>query len=66
MCESALTLPSVLDGCDSWSVILRGKHRLRVFEIRVLRELLRSKSDEVTGDWRRLHHEELQDLCSAD
>jgi hypothetical protein len=58
-------VPSVLDGCDSWSVILRDEHRLRVFENRVLRELVRSKRDEVKGEWRRLHNEELQDLRSS-
>ena len=61
----SITFPSVLDECDSWSVILRKEHRLRMSENRVLRELIRSKRDEVTRDWRRLHIEELQDLCSS-
>jgi hypothetical protein len=38
------------------------EHRLRVFENRVLRRILGSKRDEVTGEWRRLHNEELSDL----
>ena len=43
----------------------REERRLRVFENRVLRRLVGSKRDEVTGDWRRLHNEELNDLyCS--
>jgi len=46
----SITLPSVLDRCDSWSVILREDHRLRVFENRVLRALISSNRDEVTGD----------------
>jgi hypothetical protein len=60
-----ITLPSVLDGCESWSVILREKHRLRVFEENgVLRELIMCKRDEVNWECRRLHNEELQDLSA--
>jgi hypothetical protein len=36
-----------------------------VFENRVLRRILGSKRDEVTGEWRKLHNEELRDLCSS-
>ena len=43
-------------------VKLREERRLRVFENRVLRETFWSKRDEVTGDWRKLHNEELSDL----
>jgi hypothetical protein len=44
---------------------LREKSRLRVFENRVLRRIFRPKRDEVTGEWRKLHNEELKDLyCS--
>jgi hypothetical protein len=44
---------------------LREEYRLRVFENRVLRELFGAKRDEVTGEWRKLHNEELNDLhCS--
>jgi len=40
---------------------------LRVFENRVLRRIFGSKKDEVTGKWRKLHNEELNDLyCSFD
>jgi len=39
--------------------------RLRIFENRVLRRIFGPKRDEVTGDWRKLHNEELNDLyCS--
>ena len=45
-------------------VTLREERRLRVFENRVLRRVFGSKSDEVTGEWRKLHNEELNDLYS--
>jgi hypothetical protein len=41
---------------------LREEHRLRVFENSVLRRIFGSKRDEVTGEWRRQHNEELNDL----
>jgi hypothetical protein len=41
------------------------EHRLRVFENMVLRRIFGPKRDEVTGDWRRLHNEELNDLYSS-
>jgi hypothetical protein len=44
---------------------LRKEHRLRVFENRVLRWLFCPKRDEVTGAWRKLHKEELNDLYSS-
>jgi hypothetical protein len=44
---------------------LREERRLRVFENRVLRGIFGPKRDEVTGEWRKLHNEELNDLyCS--
>jgi hypothetical protein len=43
---------------------LREERRLRVFENRVLRRVFGPKRDEVTGEWRRLHSEELNDLYS--
>jgi hypothetical protein len=44
---------------------LREKQRLRVFENRVLRRIFGPKRDEVTGEWRRLPNEELNDLYSS-
>ena len=41
---------------------LKEEYRLRVFENRVLREIFGPKRDEVTGEWRILHYEELNDL----
>jgi hypothetical protein len=56
---------SVLHGCETWSVTLREEHRLRVFQNRVLRRMFGRKGDEVTGDWRKLHNEELHKLYSS-
>ena len=43
----------VLYGCETWSLTLRKERRLRVLR------------DEITGEWRRLHNEELNDLNSS-
>ena len=51
-------------GCETWSLTLREEGRLRVFENRVLRRVFGPKRDEVTGEWRKLHNEELSDLYS--
>jgi hypothetical protein len=60
-----IVLPVVLYGYDTWSLILRVERRLRVFRNRVLRRVFRPKRDEVTGEWRKLHKEELNDLYSS-
>jgi hypothetical protein len=60
-----IILPVVLYGCETWSLTLREEHRLRVFENRVLRRIFGPKRDEVTGDWRKLHIEELRNLYSS-
>jgi hypothetical protein len=59
-----IILPVVLYGCETLSLTLRDERRLRVFENRVLRRLFGPKKDEVTGEWRKLHNEELSDLYS--
>ena len=59
-----IILPVVLYGCETWSLTLREERRLRVFENRVLRSVFGPKRDEVTGEWRKLHKEELSDLYS--
>jgi len=60
-----IILPVVLYGCETWSLILREERRLRVFENRVLRGIFGPRREEVTGKWRKLHNEELNDLyCS--
>jgi hypothetical protein len=53
---------AVLYGCETWSLTLREERRLMVFENRVLRRVFGSKRDEVTGEWGKLHNEELNDL----
>jgi len=59
-----IILPVVLCGCETWSLTLREERKLRVFENMVLRRIFEPRRDEVTGEWRRLHNEELNDLCS--
>jgi hypothetical protein len=54
-----------LYGCETWSLALREEHRFRVFENRSLRGLFRPKSEEVAGDWKRLHNEELHELYNS-
>ena len=58
-------LPVVLYGCETWSLTLREERKLRVFENMVLRRIFGPTRDEVTGKWRRLHNEELNDLYSS-
>jgi hypothetical protein len=52
-------------GCETWLLILREERRLRVLENRVLRRIFGPRRDEATGEWRRLHNEELNDLYSS-
>jgi hypothetical protein len=47
------------------SLTLRKEHTLRVFENRVLKRIFGPKRNEVTGEWRKLHNEELHDLYSS-
>jgi hypothetical protein len=54
-----------LYGCETWSLTLREEHRLRVFKNRVLRRIFGPKKDEVMGEWRKLHNEELYKLYSS-
>jgi len=61
----AIILPVVLYGWETWSLTLREERKLRVFENRVLRRIFGPRKDEVTGEWRRLYNEELNDLYSS-
>jgi len=60
-----IILPVVLYGCETWSLTLREERKLRVFENLVLRRIFGPRRDEVTGEWRRLHNEELNDLYTS-
>jgi hypothetical protein len=60
-----VSLPVVLYRCETWSLILREEHRLREFDNRVLRGIFGPRRDEAMGEWRKLHNEELRDLCSS-
>jgi len=55
----------VLYGCETWSLTLREEGKLRVFENMVLRRIFGPRRKEVTGECRRLHNEELNDLYSS-
>jgi len=59
-----IILPVVVYGCETWLLTLREEHRLRVFENKVFR-IFGPKRDVVTGEWRKLHHEDLNDLYSS-
>ena len=52
-------------GYETWSLTLREERKLRVFENMVLRRIFGPRKEEVTGDWRKLHNEELNDLYSS-
>jgi hypothetical protein len=54
-----IVLSVVLYGCETRSLVLRGKRILRVSESRVLRTMFGSKREEVECGWRKLHNEEL-------
>jgi hypothetical protein len=60
-----IILPVILYECETWSLTLREERTLRMFENRVLRRIFGPKRDEVTGEWRKLHNQELRDLYSS-
>ena len=47
--------------CETWSPTLREGRQLNLLENRVLRRLFGPKKDEITGEWRKLHNEEIND-----
>jgi hypothetical protein len=56
---NTIILPTVLYGCETWSLTLREDHRLRVSENRFLRRIFEPKRGGVSGGWRKLHIEQL-------
>jgi hypothetical protein len=60
-----IILPAILYWFETWSLTLREEHRLWLFKNKVLRQIFGPKRDGFTGEWRKLHNEELNDLyCS--
>jgi len=57
-------LPVVFNGCKTWLFTMGKECRMRVSENRVLRRIFGPKSDKVTGEWSKLHNDELSDLYS--
>jgi len=57
-----IILPVDFYGCENFSPTLREGRGLRVFENRVFRRIFGSERNEVTGEWKKLHNEELNDL----
>jgi hypothetical protein len=60
-----IIFPVVWCGCETLSPTLKSERRLGAFENRVLRRTSGSRKDGVTGEWRKLHKEELNDLYSS-
>jgi len=60
-----IILPVVLYGRETWSLTLREERRLRVFENSVLRRIFGLRRGEVTGERRKLHKEEQNNLYSS-
>jgi hypothetical protein len=57
-----IIFPVVLYGCETWSLTLREERSLRVFQNRVLGRIFGPKREEVTGEWKKLHNEEMNNL----
>ena len=49
-------------GCETWSLTVIEERRLGVFDKRVLRRIFGPKRNDLAGEWRKLHNEELSDL----
>jgi hypothetical protein len=56
--QRAIILPvGLYYGCETWSLTLMEKQKLRMFENRLLRRIFGPKRDKVTKCWRRMHEE---------
>lgn len=60
--QKTIILCVLLCGHGTCSVTVKEELRLRAFENRVLRRTFASKKEEIIGDWRRLHNEELHNF----
>jgi hypothetical protein len=60
-----IILPVALYGCEILSLTLSEEHKLRIIENRVLRRIFGPKRDGVTGEWKKVHNEELRNLFSS-
>jgi hypothetical protein len=58
-------LSVVLFEFETWSLILRDKYGLKMFDNRMLRRIFGPKRNKITGDWRQVHNEELHNLYSS-
>jgi hypothetical protein len=58
-------LPVVLYGCETWSLTLRERQRLNVFENRVMRTMFLQKRDGIVEGCRKTHGEKLYDLYDS-
>jgi len=54
-----------LNGCDAWLPILREEHKAKVLKNKVLRRIFGPWRDEATGEWRKLHNDEIHDLFAS-
>jgi len=63
--QRPVILSIFLYGCENWSLTLKEEHMLRVFQSKVLSRIFGPKRDEVTGKWREIYNEELNDLYSS-
>jgi hypothetical protein len=54
-----------LHGSETWSLALSEKRRLKVFKNRLMRRIFGAKRVEVTGEWRKLHNDELHNVYSS-
>ena len=59
----SIIFPVVLYGNEISSVIMTENHGLKVYEDRALRKIFGRKRDKIVEEWRRLHNEEIYDLC---
>ena len=60
-----IILSVVLYGCEAWSLTAREERKLRLFENMLLRRIFGPRRNEVKGEWRRMHNEELNGLHSS-